>query len=67
MKYIKGFFLFWYSFIFGDEIIGASIVIAGFVAAIFLAGAAGLFFWFMPVIVLISVTVSLLRMARESS
>lgn len=65
-KYIWKFLVFWYRFIFGDDVVSALIVIAGFVAAIFLAAANGVYFWFMPVVVALGLAVSLIRKARSA-
>lgn len=66
VRSVGRFFLFWYQFILGDDPVGALIVIGGFVAALFFTRAGGVFFWFLPAVVIVSVLFSLVRLARAA-
>ncbi len=68
MNLIKGFGLFWYRFIVGDDWIGATIIVGGFIATGGLVRASISAFWVLPVTVIVSLTISLFRIAgREEN
>ena len=67
MKYGKQFGLFWYRFIFGNDIVSASIVIAGFLGMYFLARTSFPAFWLLPVFVLVSLGVGIWRLQSSAS
>ncbi len=68
LSYVKQFLRFWYRFIFGDDLIAASLVIAGFIATYFIARSTSARpFWLLPAVVLLSLSVSLFRRARSAS
>ncbi len=64
MKYIVGFFQFWYDFIVGDDwTIAAGVVIALVLTAL-LARTSVAAWWLLPVAVALGLTASLWRVAR---
>jgi hypothetical protein len=64
MKYIVGFFQFWYDFVVGDDwTIAAGVVIALALTAL-LARTSIASWWLLPVVVALGLTVSLWRVAR---
>jgi hypothetical protein len=64
MKYIVGFFQFWYDFVVGDDwTIAAGVVIALALTAL-LARTSIASWWLLPVVVALGLTASLWRVAR---
>jgi uncharacterized membrane protein len=59
--YLKQFGLFWYQFLIGDDWIGATIILFGFIGTYILVGAGIIAFWLLPVTVLFSLSLSLIR------
>jgi len=64
MDYIERFFVFWYDFLFGDDWLGAVIVLLGFGGTYFVAQAGIIAFWVVPVAVFISISLSLWLLVR---
>ena len=65
MHYLKKFGLFWYKFLIGDDWVGAAIIIAGLIGTYGLLKAKIDVYWFLPLVVMLSLSVSLLRQARS--
>ncbi len=66
MRYLKKFFLFWYGFLIGDDWLGAAIILAGCMGTYELSKNGTDAYWFLPLIVLLSVAVSLMRQVRST-
>ncbi len=67
MYYLKKFGLFWYRFLIGDDWVGAAIIIAGLFGTYTLLKVKIAAYWFLPLIVMFSLSLSLLRQARSRS
>ncbi len=65
MNYVKDFALFWYRFIIGDDWVGASVIFVGFIGTYELVRANVNAYWFLPLAVLISLSISLFRLAAK--
>jgi len=65
MYYLKTFGLFWYRFLIGDDWVGAAIVIAGLIVTYGLLKAEIAAYWFLPLVVMFSLSLSLFRKARS--
>ncbi len=65
MSWLKGFVLFWYRFLIGDDLLGAAIVLFGVAATIGMLNRGVDAFWLLPAVVLVSLSVSLYRLARQ--
>ena len=65
MSYLKKFGLFWYRFLIGDDWVGAAIVIAGLIVTYGLLKAEITAYWFLPLVVMFSLSLSLFRQARS--
>jgi len=65
MYYLKKFGLFWYRFLIGDDWVGAAIVIAGLIVTYGLLKAEIAAYWFLPLVVMFSLSLSLFRQARS--
>jgi uncharacterized membrane protein len=61
LGYLKQFAWFWYQFLIGDDWLGAAIIVFGFVATCFFVKTGITAFWLLPVIVMLSSSLSLLR------
>lgn len=66
MRFIVGFFAFWYDFIVGDDWTVAAGIVAALIVAALLAGANLPLWWWMPLIVAAILAWSLLRATRAS-
>ncbi|MEJ2726112.1 MAG: hypothetical protein P8175_16025 [Deltaproteobacteria bacterium] len=66
-SYIKGFALFWYRFLIGDDWIGAVLILAGFAGTYWLATESLTSYWLLPLALLVGVSLSLYRGARNSN
>jgi hypothetical protein len=58
---LRGFFLFWYTFLIGDDWMGAIMILGGFAGTFELLRLRTPAFWLLPFAVLLSLSVSLLR------
>jgi len=58
---LRGFLLFWYAFLIGDDWIGAAIILGGFAGTFELLRLHAPAFWLLPFAVLLSLSVSLLK------
>ncbi len=67
MDYLKQFGLFWYRFLIGDDWAGAVITIAGLICTYALLKAKTDAYWFLPLAVMFSLSLSLFRQARSRS
>ena len=67
ISFFKGFFLFWYAFLIGDDWIGAAIIMGGFAGTFGLLEVDAPAFWLLPLAVVLSVTSSLFRTFRSRS
>ncbi len=67
MDYLKKFGLFWYRFLIGDDWVGAAIIIVGLIGTYGLLKAKIAAYWFLPVVVMLSLSLSLFRQARSRS
>ncbi len=65
MYYLKKFGLFWYRFLIGDDWIGAAIIITGLIGTYALLKAKIAAYWFLPLVVMLSLSLSLFRQARS--
>ncbi len=65
MRYITGFFEFWYDFIVGDDWTVAAVVIIALALTALLAHSNVAAWWLMPVVVAFALTESLWRVARK--
>lgn len=65
MYYLKKFGLFWYRFLIGDDGVGAAIIIAGLIGTYGLLKAKIAAYWFLPLAVMFSLSLSLFRQARS--
>lgn len=63
MKYITGFFQFWYDFIVGDDWTVAAVVVVALALTALLAHNAIVAWWLMPLAVALVLTASLWRVA----
>ncbi|MGI8690970.1 MAG: hypothetical protein ACR2M3_20510 [Thermomicrobiales bacterium] len=63
MKYITGFFQFWYDFIVGDDWTVAAVVVVALALTALLAHHAIVAWWLMPLAVALVLTASLWRVA----
>jgi len=59
--YVKQFGLFWYQFLIGDDWIGAVVIVLGFTGTYLLVNAGVTAFWLLPVVVMVSLSLSLIR------
>jgi hypothetical protein len=64
MKYVAGFFRFWWDFIVGDDWRVAAIVVAGIALTATIADAGMAAWWVMPVTVVTALVASLRRATR---
>ena len=64
MNYLKSFFLFWYRFIIGDDWVGAAIIFCGFIGTYQFVKMDMKGYWLLPLAVMLSLGVSLFRLAR---
>ncbi len=67
MHYLNKFVLFWYRFLIGDDWVGAAVIIAGLTGTYGLLKAGGTAYWFLPLVVMFSLSLSLFRQARSRS
>jgi len=67
MSYLKKFVLFWYRFLIGDDWVGAAIVIAGLIVTYGFLKVEIAAYWFLPLAVMFSLSLSLFRQARSKS
>ena len=65
MYYLKKFGLFWYRFLIGEDWLGAAVVIAGLIGTYGLLKANVTAYWFLPLVVMFSLSLSLFRQARS--
>lgn len=66
MRYVIGFVMFWYDFIIGDDWTIAAAVVVALSATYLLAHKGMVFFWLLPVAVLLFLGVSVWRASRSS-
>jgi uncharacterized membrane protein len=59
--YLKQFGIFWYQFLIGDDWIGAAVILFGFIGTYILVGAGVIAYWLLPLIVMFSLSLSLIR------
>lgn len=64
MRYVIGFFAFWYDFIVGDDWTVAAAVVVALAVTALLAHSGIAAWWLMPLAVVLSLTASLWRVAR---
>ncbi len=64
MYYLKQFALFWYRFLIGEDWVGAAIVMVGLIATYGLLKANIDVYWFLPLVVMLSISISLFRQSR---
>ncbi len=67
MYYLKKFGLFWYRFLIGDDWVGAAVIIAGWIGTYALLKVKTNAYWFLPLVVMFSLSLSLIRQARSKS
>jgi uncharacterized membrane protein len=67
MNYLERFALFWYRFIIGDDWIGAAIIFGGFVGTYQLVKVSLEGYWFLPLTVIGSVSVSIFRLVKNEA
>lgn len=65
MYYLKKFGLFWYKFLIGEDWVGAAIVIVGLIGTYGLLRAKIDVYWFLPLVVMISLSLSLFRQSQS--
>ena len=66
MKYVAGFFRFWWDFIVGDDWRVAATVVAGMALTAVIADAGMAAWWVMPVAVVVALAASLRRATRDA-
>ncbi len=65
MNHLKKFGLFWYRFIIGDDWVVAAVIVGGFIATYELVRASLNAYWLLPLTVIISLSLSLFRLAKK--
>ncbi len=63
---IKKFGLFWYRFLVGDDWVSAVLIVSGFLGTALLVRANVVAYWFLPVLVILSVSINLFRQTRAA-
>lgn len=66
MRYVRGFFAFWYDFIVGDDWRVAVAVVVALAITALGAHHGVVMWWFMPLVVGVGVTATVLRSARRA-
>ena len=64
MYYLEQFALFWYRFLIGEDWVGAAIVMVGLILTYALLKANLDIYWFLPVVVMFSISLSLFRQSH---
>ena len=67
MIYLKKFGLFWYRFLVGDDWGAAAVIIVGLIGTYALLKIGVTAYWFLPLVVMFSLSLSLFRQARSRS
>jgi len=67
MYYLNKFFLFWYRFLIGDDWVGAAVIVVGLIGTYALLKVGVTAYWFLPLVVMFSLSLSLFRQARSRS
>ena len=65
MYYLKQFSLFWYRFLIGEDWVGAAIVMVELIATYAFLKANIDVYWFLPLVVMLSISLSLFRQSRS--
>jgi len=66
VRFVRGFFAFWYDFIVGDDWRVAVVVVVAFAVTALGAHHGLAMWWFMPVVVAVGLSTSVLQVARRN-